>query len=178
LLERSQPNISEFNVSARAASVTPRQFTVDRQNPGRVAKRVLSRLTLTEFDGEGNLNVIFQYRKMRSAFTIADWSHPEFNNRALFSDYYLTQRLPQRDVWNAENRNQIFREIRGLFARVKQDIQIDGSGTSEKLVRPIMEIMDASIQKGAEANYLIFTGDQERANCLYISLPMEPLPGW
>lgn len=171
LLERSEPSLPGFNVSARAVSVTPRQFTVNRQKPGRIAKRILSRLTLTEFDGEGKPNVIFQYRKMRSAITIADWSHPEFNNRALFSDYYLTQRLPQLDVWNAENRNQIFREIRGLFARVKQDIQNDGNSTPETLVKPIMETMGASIKKGAEADYFLFAGNQKEPGAFILAYP-------
>jgi hypothetical protein len=171
LLERSQPNLPGFNLSARAVSVTPRQFTVDRQNPGRVAKRVLSRLTLTEVDDQGDPNVLYQYRKMRSAFTIADWSHPDFNNRALFSDYYLTQRLPHRDVWDAEDRNQIFRQIRGLFARVKQDVQIDGSSTPEALVKPILETMGARIIEGAEADYLLFAGEQKEPGAFILAYP-------
>ena len=34
-----------------------------------------------------------QYEKLLSAYTVAAWSAPYFNNRALFSDYYLTERL-------------------------------------------------------------------------------------
>ena len=66
----------------------PRVLTVNRRNPDDVALRVLRRFSYTESD------IFAQYDKLLSAYDVADWSEPFFNNRALFSDYYLTTRLP------------------------------------------------------------------------------------
>jgi len=46
--------------------------------------RVLRRFTYAEADADA------QYDKLLSVYTVAEWSEPLFNNRALFSDYYLT----------------------------------------------------------------------------------------
>src|SRR5262249_41301087 len=58
--------------------------------------RVLRRFTWTEptaFD---------QFEKLRYAYDLAHWSELYFNNRGLFSDYYLTERLRTRDASPAE----------------------------------------------------------------------------
>ena len=73
---------------ARTVSVRPRVLTVVRRNPAQVALRVLRRFSYTESD------TFAQYEKLISAYDVAEWSKPYFNNRALFSDYYLTDRLP------------------------------------------------------------------------------------
>ena len=68
----------------------PRVLTVHRHRADeqdRIALRVLRRFTFTEADG------LSQWEKLRSAYTMAEWSEPNFNNRALFSDYYLNKRL-------------------------------------------------------------------------------------
>jgi hypothetical protein len=52
-----------------------------------VALRVLKRFTFTEEDAA------YQWEKLRSAYMLAEWSEEYFNNRALFSDYYLKERL-------------------------------------------------------------------------------------
>jgi len=80
--------------TSRQVGVRPRILTVYRRNPDEVALRVLRRFTYTESD------TIAQYEKLLSAYDVADWSEPFFNNRALFSDYYLTTRLPDSPEWN------------------------------------------------------------------------------
>ena len=80
--------------TSRQVGVRPRILTVYRRNPDEVALRVLRRFSYTESD------TIAQYEKLLSAYDVADWSEPFFNNRALFSDYYLTTRLtdsPERE---------------------------------------------------------------------------------
>ncbi len=67
-------------------------LTIDRRKPGRIDLRVLRRLTWTESDA------FAQYDKLLSAYAVADWSEEFFNNRALFSDYYLLERLPERPL--------------------------------------------------------------------------------
>lgn len=52
---------------------------------------MLRRFTWTEADPFG------QFDKLRFAYDLAYWSEAFFNNRGLFSDYYLCERLPARD---------------------------------------------------------------------------------
>src|SRR5260221_2528742 len=75
--------LMERQVSKSGTVLRPRTLTVNRRNPGIIALRVLKRFTVTESEGT------YQWDKLRSAYTLAEWSEPEFNNRALFSDYYL-----------------------------------------------------------------------------------------
>ncbi|MEO8601715.1 MAG: hypothetical protein ABI629_03965 [bacterium] len=82
----------------------------DRRNPSKVCLRVLRRLSYTEPDPIG------QYDKLRSAFDIADWSEEHFNNRALFSDHYLRQRLPELPPWK-EDPKPALRQLRALYER-------------------------------------------------------------
>src|SRR6266567_5396520 len=81
--------------SNKQVGVRPRILTVNRRKPDDVALRVLRRFSYTESD------TFAQYDKLLSAYDVADWSEPFFNNRALFSDYYLTTRLPSSPEWKS-----------------------------------------------------------------------------
>ncbi len=78
-------------IGQQQVAFRPRTLTVHRRKPSsehlRVRLRVLRRFTFTEGDPFG------QYDKLISAYNIADWSEEFFNNRALFSDYFLLDRL-------------------------------------------------------------------------------------
>jgi hypothetical protein len=94
LLEKVLPRLDqERTIGERQVGIRPRVLTVDRRNPTKVVLRVLRRFTYTEPDP------IAQYDKLRSAFDIAEWSEEHFNNRALFSDHYLRERLPETAEW-------------------------------------------------------------------------------
>ncbi len=95
--------------------IRPRSLTVQRRNPGPVALRVLKRFTVTEEDAD------YQWDKLRSAFTLAEWSEQYFNNRALFSDYYLLERLadPQLSPAWAEDVRPIGREVLRHLSRAR-----------------------------------------------------------
>ncbi len=80
--ERSQSKFQPLKLVIR-----PIALTVNRTNPDLVALRVLKRFTFTEADSA------YQWEKLQSAYTLAEWSEQYFNNRALFSDYYLNERL-------------------------------------------------------------------------------------
>ncbi|MCC6615298.1 MAG: Eco57I restriction-modification methylase domain-containing protein [Anaerolineae bacterium] len=67
--------------------IRPIPLNVNRRNPEAVELRVLKRFSFTEEDGA------YQWEKLRSAYMLAEWSEEYFNNRALFSDYYLKERL-------------------------------------------------------------------------------------
>jgi len=96
-------------VGRREAGVRPRILTVERLKPGRVEMRVLRRFTYTESDP------LAQYEKLLSAYTVADWSEEHFNNRALFSDYYLTERLRETTEWREEDPRDAYLAFRNLF---------------------------------------------------------------
>ena len=83
---------------SKQVAVRPRTLTVNRIDSSKIDRRVLRRFTYTESDP------FLQYEKLKSAYSIADWSEEHFNNRALFSDYYLKERLPEKDEWKDDPR--------------------------------------------------------------------------
>lgn len=80
-----------------------RTLTVERRKPKAVDLRVLRRFTWTERDE------FAQYDKILAAYGVAEWSEELFNNRALFSDYYLASRFRDYDDWS-EDPKPVFRE--------------------------------------------------------------------
>ncbi len=97
--------------------IRPRPLTVNRRNPDPVALRVLKRFTYTEADG------IYQWDKLCSAYDVAEWAEPEFNNRALFSDYYLKNRLTDAKLspeW-AEDVRPIGRQVQQHLSQARQN---------------------------------------------------------
>jgi hypothetical protein len=86
LLERVVSR-SQNRGQALKQTIRPIPLTLNRLTPEPVALRVLKRFTFTEEDAA------YQWEKLRSAYMLAEWSEEYFNNRALFSDYYLKQRL-------------------------------------------------------------------------------------
>jgi len=111
LVERIAPRAEAGQgFGQKQVSVRPRILTVNRRDPTKVDLRVLRRLSYTESDP------IAQYDKLKSAFDIADWSEEHFNNRALFADYYLRERLPEDPVWG-EDPKPVFRRFRELYDR-------------------------------------------------------------
>ncbi len=101
----------------RQVGVRPRIRTVQRRNPDTVSLRVLRRFTYTESD------IFAQYDKLLSAYDVADWSEPFFNNRALFSDYYLKENLPASPYWDNPDESSAlmhsFRDLRTLYDGVR-----------------------------------------------------------
>ena len=125
LLERA---IAEANspTSSLKTVFRPRILSVERRQAGIVAVRVLKRFTFTESDGYA------QADKLSSAFTIAEWSEPNFNNRALFSDYYLNDRLTDPKLTPAweEDVRPVGREAQRLLAQAREQF----SGMAEQLI--------------------------------------------
>jgi hypothetical protein len=125
LLERHAPGPDAGSgIGQRQVSVRPRILTVERRNPSKVALRVLRRFSYTEPDP------IAQYDKLKSAFDIADWLEEHFNNRALFADYFLRERLPELAEWK-EDPKPVFRYFRELYERAASR----WSGKSERDLR-------------------------------------------
>ncbi|GAA5528249.1 N-6 DNA methylase [Herpetosiphon gulosus] len=106
----------------------PVPLTINRLNVSDVALRVLKRFTMTEPDA------LYQWDKLRSAFVLAEWSEQYFNNRALFSDYYLTQRLTDAKLnaeWN-EDVLPIGRKINPLLKTARKQLTDQPLATMQK----------------------------------------------
>lgn len=135
LLERSLPASPTTPMATRQVSVRPRILTVNRRNPSPVQLRVLRRFTYTEADSDA------QYDKLLSAYAVAEWSEPLFNNRALFSDYYLNERLPGRSEWR-ERPETAYHRLRDLLSSARQRLSGQpGATTRQLLLQPVFEAL-------------------------------------
>jgi len=157
---------AELVPAPKQVVVYPHILTVQRRNPTTVALRVLRRFSYTASD------IFAQYEKLLSAYETAEWSEQYFNNRALFSDYYLTRRLPQESVWRQEEKNpalaQGFRSLRGLYAGVR-DLPQTTAIIREKLLEPTLSrlgfryVRGKAQKSGAESpvtpTYLLYAQD-------------------
>ena len=146
LLQRFLPSSSASPMTMRQVSVRPRILTVNRRNPSQVQLRVLRRFTYTEADSDA------QYDKLLSAYTVAEWSEPLFNNRALFSDYYLNDRLPELNDWK-ERPEDPYHSLRELLSEARRPVDTGGNGaTVQSLVRPALEALgfEVAARPGAE----------------------------
>ena len=122
-------------MTMRQVSVRPRILTVNRRKPSQVQLRVLRRFTYTEVDSDA------QYDKLLSAYTVAEWSEPLFNNRALFSDYYLNERLPELNDWK-EKPEDPYHSLRKLLSEARRPVDTGGNGaTVQSLVRLALEAL-------------------------------------
>lgn len=134
LVERFRKDADEEAPVAGAQTVRarPLAISVERRKPASQSVRALRRLTYTCADDLGQLE------KLLSAFRIAQWSEKRFNNVALFSDHYLTQRLPEEREWQ---------DVDALKAAYKSFRQrgdtnkTDQAKTVELVVHPVLKLL-------------------------------------
>ena len=171
-LERVLPSAKEGGIATKGVTIRPHTLTVKRRDPGTLALRVLRRFTYTESDADA------QADKLLSAFSVAEWSERLFNNRALFSDYYLLERLPQSPEWSLQIKPQLLK-LRELFANVREKFGNQKEAVArERLLRPIFELLGFTAVTGkeskstdAEPDYRLYqkeagTSDKPLAVCL------------
>jgi hypothetical protein len=160
-------------------SVRPRILTVQRHNPDAVALRVLRRFSYTESD------TFAQYDKLISAYDVADWSKPYFNNRALFADYYLTERLPNLPDWNADSEafrtvvkrlRELYEDVREVFSNKKEDY------IRQKLYEPVLAGLGFRFQPGKAsssadhaADYVLYSSEPDKSKSSVGSEQQQPL---
>lgn len=148
-LERELPTAAgtEQLLGDKQSAIRPRVLTVERRNPTAIQLRVLRRVTWTESDP------YYQYEKLKAAYELANWSEDYFNNRALFSDYYLKERLKEFPVWKDDPKpaylklREIYQRAASRFAgKEKKDLYRD-------LVRPVLDVLGftARAEKGAQS---------------------------
>jgi hypothetical protein len=141
-LERELPAVAatEPSLGDKQSAIRPRVLTVERRNPAPIQIRVLRRLTWTESDP------FYQYEKLKAAYDLANWSEDNFNNRALFSDYYLKERLPEFPVWK-EDPKPVYLKLRELYRGAAS--RLGGKEKKElfqDLVRPALEILGFDVR--------------------------------
>jgi hypothetical protein len=166
LLDRLVSKSQSRRVALKQA-IRPIPLTVNRLHPKPVVLRVLKRFTCTEEDAA------YQWEKLRSAYMLAEWSEEYFNNRALFSDYYLKERLTDPKItseWDEDVRpvgREIYKHLitgRKNYARQPEDVIRKG------LYEPVLKLLgfDFVRQKSgapaaSAADYLLYTpGDRSK----------------
>lgn len=145
LVEKAVPVGAVKGIGQKQVEVRPRILTVERRKPDRVHLRVLRRFTYTESDP------IAQYYKLLSAYSIADWSEEFFNNRALFSDYYLMERLRETEEWK-EDPKPAYRQFQKLYDRAAT--RLSGKGEEDlrqSLLIPAFEVLGFTPKEGKAA---------------------------
>ncbi len=166
----------EVRLGARTALARPRTLSVDRRDPGPVDMRVLRRFTFTEVDEDGDLDPYAQFDKLMSAFTVAEWSEPLFNNRALFSDYYLKERLPELDVWNAPQLNQAFRDVRKALALARPKLRDDAGAACPALVEPLLRALGFRVERSPDdgaCDLHLFTSGEDKPAAFVLAYPWQ-----
>lgn len=147
LLEKYLPSAQdrESTIAQKQIGIRPRVLTVERRKPTKVQLRVLRRLTWTEVDP------FAQYDKLISAYTIADWSEEFFNNRALFSDYYLTERLPSSPIW-LEDPKPTYKRLLELYHGASSRLGGKPEALARKeLLEPVLRELGFELRVGKEA---------------------------
>ena len=156
VLQRSLPGTPTSPMTARQVSVRPRILTVNRRNPTPVQLRVLRRFTYTEPDADA------QYDKLLSAYAVAEWSEPFFNNRALFSDYYLNERLPELAEWK-ERPEEAYHSLRELLPRLsRQTDTVEDGATLHSPIESALDTLGFNPVKAAggdEPDYRLYAPD-------------------
>ena len=88
--------------------VVPKIFSIDRRKPSPQDVRTLRQFTWTHQDA------LDQFDKLRVVFDNAIFTGEFFQNRGLFSDYFLRERLKDDPVWR-ENPSSVFQQVRNLY---------------------------------------------------------------
>ena len=113
--------------------VTLKTVSLNRRNPTRLDLRTLRRFTWTCRDG------LEQYDKLRSVFDAAVFTGEYFQNRALFADYFLRDRLKDDAAWR-ENPSGMFEFVRDLLRNAQADVSgKDKDALRKSLLEPLFK---------------------------------------
>jgi hypothetical protein len=104
--------------------VVQKILSTARRTPSRLDLRTLRRLTWTRPDG------LDQFDKLRSVFDTAFYTGDYFQNRGLFADYFLRERLREDPAWR-DNPADTFTYVLDLY----KDAQRKWQGKEKEVVR-------------------------------------------
>jgi Eco57I restriction-modification methylase len=173
-LDESATTALPGKISGNAGlSAHKRILTVKRVDPAtnKVALRVLNRLAW-----RNNRDIAAQCAVLRSAFDIAEWSEKYFNNRALFSDYYLNENLPQGETWQKTRRDgreahemqRAYTEMRVAYEKMEQkilDLALSAQELRTTFTEAVLGWLGFAVQQGSKSakkrapDYLLSTQD-------------------
>jgi hypothetical protein len=168
-LERYVPpsKVDDASLGLKQGGIRPRVLTVERLKPDRIHLRVLRRLTWTESDP------FAQYDKLLSAYALADWSEEYFNNRALFSDHYLLERLRELPPWK-EDPKPTYQRLRDLYQGAASHFAgKDKTALYRELLEPSLKALGFEPKPGRRAG----GGPAEPDYHLYTTSNGTSLPG-
>lgn len=170
LLEKYLPSSEDGRgIGLTQVKVRPRTLSVERRKPEPVQLRVLRRFTRTASDP------LAQYEKLLAAYAVAYWSEDHFDNRALFSDYFLKVRLPNSEEFPewAEDPKPAYKRLREIYQAAHA-----GRATTTReslragLLEPIFNELGFQLEAGrssgdpAEPDYRLSFAGQTLALCL------------
>ncbi len=124
---------SGIGASQKQVGIRPRVLTIERRKPSRIHLRVIRRFTWTESDP------FAQYDKLLSAYTVAEWSEEFFNNRALFSDYYLLERLRGFSVWAEDPKPSYLRLLELYHGAAVRFVNTEKASLKKELLEPVFK---------------------------------------
>lgn len=110
--------------SGERIQVVPKTISVNRRSLTRLDLRTLRRFTWTCRDA------LEQFDKLRSVFDAAAYTGEYFQNRGLFSDYFLRDRLREDPAWR-DNPSEMFAFVRDLL----RDAQARWAGKDKDTLR-------------------------------------------
>jgi hypothetical protein len=111
-------------VTGERIKVVPKTINVSRRSPTRLELRTLRRFTWTCKDA------LEQFDKLRNVFDAAAYTGEYFQNRGLFSDYFLRDRLREDPAWR-DNPAEMFAFVRDLV----RDAQARWGGKDKDTLR-------------------------------------------
>ncbi|HVF59170.1 MAG TPA: hypothetical protein VNJ70_05095 [Thermoanaerobaculia bacterium] len=161
LLERSAPeatNVRRLVPTTPQVGVRPRVLSIERRKPTPLQRRILQRFTWTEPDP------FAQFDKLAAAYVLVEWSEQYFNNRALFSDHCLLDRLQGMPEWQ-EDPKPVYRRLRERYldaaARLASKSEEE---LRQELFEPTLSALGFEFQRGkaassdaVEPDYLLFS---------------------
>jgi hypothetical protein len=162
LVERSLGHASS---PGGQVTVSYRLLSVARRQPARVHLRALGRMRNTAADPYA------QYERIRDAFRLAEWSEDEFNNRNLFSDYFLKQRLPAPRLFPAWDSDvqPAHRELTRICREAGDLHALDRAAICARFIAPLLDGLGfaytALHDPEAEADYLLRPKDGTGPDC-------------
>jgi type I restriction-modification system DNA methylase subunit len=149
--------------------VVPKTVSVNRRSPSRLDLRTLRRFTWTCRDA------LEQFDKLRSVFDAAAYTGEYFQNRGLFSDYFLRDRLRDDPTWR-DNPSEMFAFVRDLL----RDAQARWGGKDRdtlrnQLLEPLFKKLGfkPSVNRPSKANqtepdYLLKSGDNGKLTAAFV----------
>ena len=111
-------------IGGERIQVVPKTFKLDRRHSTSLERRILRRFEWTCRDA------LEQFDKLRSVFDAAAYTGEYYQNRGLFSDYFLRDRLRDDPAWR-DNPSEMFAFVRDLL----RDAQARWSGKDKDTLR-------------------------------------------